>query len=46
MNDFYNEFYGIYFDETARFLNDEITAEECGYMLQNRYSIYLSENFG
>ncbi len=46
MNDFYNEFYGIYYDETARFLNDEITAEECGYMLQNRYSIYLSENFG
>lgn len=46
MNNFYNEFYGIYFEETDRFFHGEITAEECGYMLQNRYSIYLSENFG
>lgn len=46
MNSFYNEFYGIFYEETDRFFHGEITAEECGYMLQNRYSIYLSENFG
>lgn len=46
LNRFYTEFYGIYREELDRFFHDEITAEECGYMLQNRYSIYLSENFG
>lgn len=45
-NSFYTEFYGIYNDELDRFFHGEITAEECGYMLQNRYSVYLSENFG
>lgn len=46
LNRFYTEFYGIYNEELDRFFHDEITAEECGYLLQNRYSIYLSENFG
>lgn len=36
----------IYNEEFDRMINGEITPEECAYMLQNRLSIYLSENFG
>ena len=40
-----NEFYDIYDEEFDRMINGEITPEECAYMLQNRLSIYISENF-
>ena len=36
----------IYNEEFDRMINGEITPEECAYTLQNRLSIYLSENFG
>jgi lipoprotein len=37
---------GIYQEETERFFNGEITAEQCAELLQNRISLYLSEQFG
>ena len=36
----------IYHEETERFFNGEITAEQCAELLQNRISLYLSEQFG
>lgn len=36
----------IYNEETERFFNGEITAEQCAELLQNRISLYLSEQFG
>lgn len=42
----YNEVYDICNEEMERLLHYEITPEECAYMLQNRVSIYLSEQFG
>ena len=41
-----NTLYDIYDEEFDRMINGEITPEECAYMLQNRLSIYISENFG
>lgn len=37
---------GIYQEETDRFFNGEISAEQCAELLQNRISLYLSEQFG
>lgn len=42
----YNDVYDIYREELDRLFHNEITPEECAYMIQNRMSIYLSENFG
>ncbi len=42
----YNDVYDIYNEELQRLFHNEITPEECAYMIQNRMSIYLSENFG
>lgn len=42
----YNDVYDIYHEELQRLFHNEITPDECAYMLQNRISIYLSENFG
>lgn len=42
----YNDVYDIYNEELQRMFHYEITPEECAYMIQNRMSIYLSENFG
>lgn len=42
----YNDVYDIYHEELLRLFHNEITPEECAYMIQNRMSIYLSENFG
>lgn len=42
----YNDVYDIYHEELQRMFHNETTPEECAYMLQNRISIYLSENFG
>lgn len=44
--DTYNDLYDIYYEELDRLFHYEITPEECAYMLQNRISIYLSEQFG
>lgn len=42
----YSDAYDIYREELDRLFHNEITPEECAYMIQNRMSIYLSENFG
>ncbi len=42
----YNDIYDIFHEELDRMFHYEITPEECADMIQNRMSIYLSENFG
>lgn len=38
--------YGIFNEEVKRFFHGECSAEECAKMIQNRISIYISEQFG
>lgn len=42
----YNDISDIYYEELSRLFHNETTPEECAYMIQNRMSIYLSEQFG
>lgn len=42
----YNTIYDILEEETARFFNGECTAEECAKVIQQRMSLFLSEQFG
>lgn len=42
----FSDVYDIFDEEMDRLFHNEITPEECAYMLQNRVSIYLSEQFG
>ncbi|HRR75657.1 MAG TPA: extracellular solute-binding protein [Ruminococcus sp.] len=40
-----NFIYDIYYEETGNYFHGECTAEQCAERLQDRISIYLSENF-
>ena len=41
-----NELYNLANEETSRYFNGEVTAEQCAETMQDRISIYLSEKYG